>query len=96
MVELELIRKALPFATATHPEVGAERLCTVGRWRNHSGNLGFGIAVFLAFDLQVDDVAGHGIGHKHSQAVDLDYGFAFGGHVGDGYVFKQRKRFFLS
>ena len=84
VAELFFIRQALPFATATHAEVLAERRGALLGIAMELDDFCLGIAVLLAPHLQIHHVAGHGIRHKDDEVVNLGNGFSFGSHAGDG------------
>ena len=104
--QLFLVRQLLPLAASTDAEVLAARLSADGAQLAIPDHFCFGVAVFLATDLQVDDVAWHCPRYKHDELAlrlsvvgrrgDSNERLAFGSHIGDGYVLEYREGFFLS
>ena len=94
--QLLLVGEMLPFATAAHAEVFAER---------HGALLGIlvevhgfplGIAVLLARQLDVHHVARSHKGDKDDHLVHSGEGFSLCRHVCNRYLFQQRQLFLLS
>ena len=96
VAQLCLVGQDLPLASAAHAVVRAERFGTLlGIFVDVHG-FRLGITVFLATDLQIHHIAGHHIGHKNGESVDLGQSLTFGSDIGDKYFFEQGKRFLLA
>ena len=96
VLELMFVGQTLPFATAADTVVLAERHIALLRIFIKLHSLGLGIAVFLAFHLQVHHIAGHNIGHKNNQIVDTSKRLALGRNTGNLNPLKQRQLFLFS
>ena len=96
VLELVLIGQALPFATAAHAIVLAERHCALTRIFIKFHSLGLGVAVFLATNFQVHNIAGNNVGHKNHKVVHSRQGLALGSNGGYLYLLQKRKLFLFS
>ena len=87
VVQLLFVGQTLPFAAATHAKVGTKGLNTLGRLAVETNDFRLGITVLLATHLQINHIAGHGVGHKNHEVVHASQCFAFSRDAGDFNVF---------
>ena len=87
-LELLIIWQGLPFTSATHSEVLAERLFPHGTFLNEAYHFGFHIAMSFLPHLQVYYVARHAERHKHYHVVHSRQRLTLSRTVGYLYVLK--------
>ena len=92
--QLLFVGQVLPFASATNAEMLATGCLANLAVFAESDDFGFGVAMLLVTDLQVDHIAWNAKRHKHHQLAlgrsvvggngDAHERLAFGSHIGDG------------
>ena len=83
-LQLFLVRKLLPLATATDAKMLAERLGTQMTIGDIPDDLSLHETMFLATNLQVANITRNSPGNKDYHVVDASYGLAFSGKISDG------------
>ena len=96
VLELVLIGEALPFAATADAVVLTEGHVALLRVLVELHSLGLGIAVFLALDLEVDNVAGNDKGYKNYQVIDTRKGLTLGCNACNLNPLEQRQLFLFS
>ena len=96
VLELVLIGEALPFAATADAVVFTERNVALLRILIKPHSLSLGIAVFLALDLEIDNVAGNDKGYKNYQVIDTRKGLTLGCNACNLNPLEQRQLFLFS
>ena len=93
-LQLTVIGNMLKLAAATHAEMFAKRRHTHGRSLVHTHDATFGIFMFLAVYLYIDNIARRSVGNKNDQVVYPRHRLSFCGNIGYLHLLQDRK-FFL-